>query len=97
MHVRSIPKAFSELSNLVQDRHICQSGGIGEVKFARGLCYKRRKSIGSLGDYPVPDSIDFNLWSGPATYTDPKVTRQRFDKGLLAFVEHLKERQSRGR
>lgn len=55
-----------------------QSGGIGEVKLARGLCYKRRKSIGSLGDYPVPDSIDFNLWSGPATYTDPKVTRQRF-------------------
>ncbi len=55
-----------------------QSGGIGEVKLARGLCYKRRKSIGQLGDYPVPDSVDFNLWSGPATYTDPKLTRQRF-------------------
>ncbi|WP_372895454.1 Gfo/Idh/MocA family protein [Stieleria sp.] len=55
-----------------------QSGGIGEVKLARGLCYKRRKSIGPIGDYPIPDSVDFNLWSGPATYTDPKVTRQRF-------------------
>ena len=55
-----------------------QSGGIGEVKLARGLCYKRRKSIGSLGDYSIPDSVDFNLWSGPATYTDPKLTRQRF-------------------
>ncbi|MCM2369035.1 Gfo/Idh/MocA family protein [Aporhodopirellula aestuarii] len=53
-------------------------GGIGEVKLARGLCYKRRKSIGPLGDYPVPDGVDFNLWSGPASYTDPKVTRQKF-------------------
>lgn len=53
-------------------------GGIGEVKFARGLCYKRRKSIGELGDYPVPGNVDFNLWSGPAQYTNPKLTRGRF-------------------
>ena len=53
-------------------------GGIGDVKFARGLCYKRRKSIGPLGDYPIPDTVDFNLWSGPAPYTDPKVTRPQF-------------------
>lgn len=55
-----------------------QGGGIGEVKLARGLCYKRRKSIGPLGDYPIPENVDFDLWSGPATYTDPKVTRGRF-------------------
>ena len=55
-----------------------QEGGIGDVNFARGLCYKRRKSIGSLGDYPIPEGVDFNLWSGPAPYTDPKVTRGRF-------------------
>jgi predicted dehydrogenase len=53
-------------------------GGIGEVNFARGLCYKRRKSIGSLGDYGVPDGLDFSQWSGPAPYTDPKVTRGKF-------------------
>lgn len=55
-----------------------QSGGIGEVKFARGLCYKRRKSIGALGNYPIPGEVDFDLWSGPATYSDPKLTRERF-------------------
>ncbi|MEZ6136120.1 MAG: Gfo/Idh/MocA family oxidoreductase [Pirellulaceae bacterium] len=54
------------------------SGGIGEVKFARGLCYKRRKSIGALGDYEIPGNVDFNLWSGPAKYTDPKLTRKQF-------------------
>ena len=53
-------------------------GGIGEVNFARGFCYKRRKSIGDLGNYPIPDQVDFNLWSGPAAYTDPKLTRGRF-------------------
>jgi len=53
-------------------------GGIGTCNFARGLCYKRRKSIGDLGDYEVPENVDFNLWSGPAPYTDPKLTRPQF-------------------
>jgi predicted dehydrogenase len=51
-------------------------GGIGQVNLARGLCYKRRKSIGALGDYPIPEGVDFDLWSGPAPYTEPKLTRQ---------------------
>jgi predicted dehydrogenase len=55
-----------------------QSGGIGECNFARGLCYKRRKSIGALGDYPIPDFINFDLWSGPAQFSDPTLTRQQF-------------------
>jgi len=55
-----------------------EDGGIGEVKFARGLCYKRRRSIGQLGDYPAPKGVDFSLWSGPAKFSDPKITRQRF-------------------
>ena len=55
-----------------------QEGGIGEVKFARGLCWKRRTSIGPLGDYPIPKEVDFNLWSGPAPYTIPRLTRPRF-------------------
>jgi predicted dehydrogenase len=55
-----------------------QSGGIGDVKFARGLCYKRRKSIGAIGDYPIPESVDFDLWSGPAELSSPKLTRENF-------------------
>jgi predicted dehydrogenase len=41
-------------------------GGIGEVKLARGLCYKPRGSIGPRGNYDIPASIDYDLWSGPA-------------------------------
>lgn len=54
------------------------AGGIGEVRFARGLCYKRRKSIGLLGDYPVPNQVNFDLWCGPASFTSPKNTRPNF-------------------
>jgi predicted dehydrogenase len=43
-----------------------KSGGIGEVKLARGLCYKRRDSIGPRGSYQVPASVDYNVWLGPA-------------------------------
>jgi predicted dehydrogenase len=42
------------------------AGKIGEVKLARGLCYKSRPSIGPKGAYQVPDSVDYGLWSGPA-------------------------------
>jgi predicted dehydrogenase len=41
------------------------SGKLGEVTLARGLCYKRRPSIGPLGKYDVPASVDYNLWCGP--------------------------------
>ena len=43
-----------------------QNGGIGEVKLARGLCYKRRKAIGAPGNYDVPASVDYNVYLGPA-------------------------------
>jgi predicted dehydrogenase len=43
-----------------------QAGKIGTVKLARGLCFKPRPSIGPKGHYPVPDSVDYNLWTGPA-------------------------------
>lgn len=54
-----------------------EKGGIGKVDFARGLCYKRRTSIGALGDYPIPAEVDFSLWSGPVPYTTPKLTRKK--------------------
>lgn len=65
-------KAVKEAVQFIAD------GGIGECTFARGLCYKRRKSIGALGDYDIPSNVNYDLWSGPASYTDPKLTRKRF-------------------
>jgi len=42
------------------------SGKLGEITLARGLCYKPRGSIGPKGNYDVPASVDYDLWSGPA-------------------------------
>ncbi len=42
-------------------------GGIGKVKVARGLCYKRRGSIGKVdGPQTPPKTCDYDLWTGPA-------------------------------
>ena len=54
-----------------------KEGGIGEVKFARGLCYKRRTAIGAKGNFPIPEHVDYDLWSGPAPIRP--ITRRRFD------------------
>ncbi|MBN1765827.1 MAG: Gfo/Idh/MocA family oxidoreductase, partial [Sedimentisphaerales bacterium] len=44
-----------------------QEGNLGKIKVAYGLCYKRRKSIGKIpGPQPIPKSVDYNLWTGPA-------------------------------
>jgi len=42
-------------------------GSLGKIKLARGLCYKRRASIGKVtGPQPIPPNIDYDIWCGPA-------------------------------
>ena len=44
-----------------------QEGNLGKILVARGFCYKRRKSIGKVkGPQVVPESVDYNMWTGPA-------------------------------
>jgi len=50
-----------------------RAGNLGKIKIARGLCYKRRPSIGkTTGPQPVPDYIDYDLWCGPAPLVPPR-------------------------
>lgn len=51
---------------MIEAMEYVQSGKIGEVSLARGLCYKPRGSIGPKGDYPIPANINYDLWLGPA-------------------------------
>ena len=47
------------------------AGNLGKILVSRGLCYKRRPSIGkTTGPQPIPDYVDYDLWCGPAP-TDP--------------------------
>jgi predicted dehydrogenase len=45
---------------------LVRQGGIGKVYMAKGLCYKRRQSIGRKPDGPVPSGVDYDVWVGPA-------------------------------
>jgi predicted dehydrogenase len=53
---------------------------LGKLKWVRGLCYKRRPSIGLVTENtPVPETIDYDLWSGPAPVVPPKRTKIHYD------------------
>ena len=40
---------------------------LGKIQYVRGLCYKRRPSIGKVDhETPFPETIDKDLWFGPA-------------------------------
>jgi predicted dehydrogenase len=44
-----------------------RSGKLGKVTVARGLCYKKRESIGKVAAaLPPPSTVDYDLWLGPA-------------------------------
>jgi predicted dehydrogenase len=56
---RSIPHKM-KAAQLLRD------GVIGKVYMAKGLCYKRRKSIGHKPDQPTPAGVNWDLFLGPA-------------------------------
>ncbi len=43
-----------------------EEGVIGEVYMSRGLCFKRRGSIGHKPDSAVPEGVHYDTWLGPA-------------------------------
>ena len=57
-----------------------QEGNLGKIKLARGLCYKRRDSIGkTINPQPIPASINYDLWTGPAPMGPLRRTRLHYD------------------
>ena len=53
-----------------------RDGLIGDVYMARGLCYKRRDTIGRKPVAAVPDGVHYDLWLGPAP--EHQFTANRF-------------------
>ena len=71
-----------------------KAGKIGEVKLARGLCYKRRDSRSghraAVKRMDAPKDVDYNLWCGPA----PRAAVSRKPGPLrLALVLGLRQRR----
>jgi predicted dehydrogenase len=51
-------------------------GKLGEVKLARSIVFSGRGSIGGPGKCDMPSRCDYNLWAGPASFTE--LTRPKF-------------------
>lgn len=60
---------------------IIRSGKLGRLLVSRGLCYKRRGSIGTRPNSDPPKGVDFDLWLGPAS-------RQAFHANLVHYNWH---------
>ena len=68
--IRSSP-AIQEATAGLRDGRL-----IGDSYLARGLCFKRRDTIGHAPTEPVPVGVDYDLWTGPAPLKP--FTRNRF-------------------
>ncbi|MGB3587733.1 MAG: Gfo/Idh/MocA family oxidoreductase [Tunicatimonas sp.] len=74
VQLRSSP-AINEAIGLLRD------GYIGRVYMSRGLVFRWRDDIGIQGTSPVPDGLDYDLWTGPA----PK---RPFSRDLVHYNWH---------
>lgn len=54
---------------------LAQSGAIGKLYAAKGLCFKRRKTIGKAPIEPVPAGLDWSMFLGPAQLKEYSKTR----------------------
>ena len=55
-----------------------RAGHLGKIIASRGLCYKRRDSIGKTsGPQPIPASVNYDLWTGPAPLVPPRRNSKR--------------------
>ena len=50
----------------LQIQEFIKGGALGKPLVSRGLCYKKRDSIGKIPQpSPAPATVDYNLWCGP--------------------------------
>jgi predicted dehydrogenase len=54
------------IAHKMKAMELLKQGAIGQIYHARGLCYRRRFSIGHTPDEPVPTGLDWDLFLGPA-------------------------------
>src|SRR5437660_1237700 len=66
---RSCPAQIEAIDHL-------HKGTFGDIYLARGLCFKRRDTIGRAPAEPAPGGVDYDLWTGPAPLKP--FTRNRF-------------------
>jgi predicted dehydrogenase len=64
-----------------------KEGNLGKIVIARGLCYKPRGSIGkTMGPQPIPGTVEYDLWCGPAPLDPPRRNTPKF--GTIHYDWH---------
>ena len=64
-------------------------GTLGKIQWVRGFCYKERESIGrAAGPQRVPSSIDYDLWTGPASFVPPRRNSSSKRGGIVHYDWH---------
>jgi len=62
------PHGPRERSGFAEAFAYVRQGHLGKIRYAHGLNYKPRPTIGKVnGPQPIPSSLDYDLWSGPAS------------------------------
>jgi predicted dehydrogenase len=56
------------IAHKMRAMQLLREGAIGQVYHARGLCFRRRFSIGHSPDEPVPAGLDWDRFLGPAQW-----------------------------
>ena len=58
---------------------LLRAGAIGQVYMARGICFKRRPSIGHTPAEPPPPGLDWDLFLGPAPMREYTKNRYQYN------------------
>jgi len=58
---------------------LVREGVIGKVYLSKGLCFKRRKSIGKTPPEPTPPGINWDLFLGPAPMRQYSLNRFKYN------------------
>jgi predicted dehydrogenase len=71
---------WRSMPQVQQAMQFAKSGQLGKILVSRGFCYKRRPSIGkTTGPQPIPATVDYDLWCGPAPLDPPRRTKFHYD------------------
>lgn len=64
-----------------------QAGSLGKITASRGFCYKKRDSIGkTTGPQPIPETVNYDLWCGPAPKSPLLRTKLHYDWHWVAVT-----------
>jgi predicted dehydrogenase len=67
------------MPHMIKAIEMLRDGAIGKIYLSKGLCFKRRRSIGHTPDEPVPAGIDWDMFLGPAPMRPFSMNRFRYN------------------